>query len=315
MITFDDLPGDSPFNPKSPKPYKEWREKKLKSLPQSFKDLIVFIKDPYNLKESEIIQLVEKCNQHNLVFYRCQTITKDPQVLRAIGIQIGLTRLHANWLAEPDGLSLIRVASKDSSSPRSDFIPYTQESLNWHTDGYYHDVNQAIHGMSLHCLQHATTGGTNGFADPEILYLLTRDASSTWVESLMRADTLTIPSRGTSDEMHRPARSGPVFYLRQDGGLQMRYTMRTRSIQWRSDRSVQEAENFIRKTLNAKQSWIYQVKLTPGMGVISNNVLHCREKFVDDPSNPRIVVRARYLDHIPRTVSEIDPLPEKSFGS
>ena len=34
------------------------------------------------------------------------------------------------------------------------------------------------------------------------------------------------------------------------------------------------------------------------MGLVCNNVLHDRAGFVDDPKQPRLLYRARYLDRI-----------------
>jgi hypothetical protein len=34
------------------------------------------------------------------------------------------------------------------------------------------------------------------------------------------------------------------------------------------------------------------------MGLLCNNVLHDRSAFSDDPSRPRLLYRARYLDRI-----------------
>ena len=34
------------------------------------------------------------------------------------------------------------------------------------------------------------------------------------------------------------------------------------------------------------------------MGIVANNVLHDRSAFVDDPAQPRLIYRARYLDRV-----------------
>jgi hypothetical protein len=42
------------------------------------------------------------------------------------------------------------------------------------------------------------------------------------------------------------------------------------------------------------------------MGIVANNVLHDRSAFDDDPAQPRLVWRARYLDRVaaPRAAAE-----------
>ena len=43
---------------------------------------------------------------------------------------------------------------------------------------------------------------------------------------------------------------------------------------------------------------VLRVRLEPGMGLVCNNVLHGRAAFVDDPAQPRLLYRARYLDRM-----------------
>ena len=61
---------------------------------------------------------------------------------------------------------------------------------------------------------------------------------------------------------------------------------------------LQEAVAHIEQLLGSVQPWIYRLLLQPGMGIVANNVPHERSAFTDDPARPRLLYRARYLDHV-----------------
>ena len=80
--------------------------------------------------------------------------------------------MDANWLADEDGISQIRVSQ--ATDGRGGFIPYTDRAIRWHTDGYYHPGERRIHGMILHCVRPALSGGVNALFDHEMAYLAMR---------------------------------------------------------------------------------------------------------------------------------------------
>jgi alpha-ketoglutarate-dependent taurine dioxygenase len=246
----------------------------------------------------------------------------DKDVPRAIGAQLGLQRLDANWLADEDGISSITIsrplpptalragppegerAAWDGPAPRTKderggFIPYTDRPIKWHTDGYYHSAQRRIRAMVLHCVRPARSGGVNALLDHELAYIALRDASPRWLRALMAADAMTIPSRDDETGVARAAETGPVFSVDpHDGALQMRYTARTRSIEWKANPMTQQAVAFLERLLNDDNPFVQRVRLEAGMGLVANNVLHDRSGFVDDPASPRLLYRARYLDRI-----------------
>jgi len=83
-----------------------------------------------------------------------------------------------------------------------------------------------------------------------------------------------------------------------DGALHMRYTARTRSIEWKDDADVRAAVAALERILAAPSPHVYRLTLGPGMGLVCNNVLHDRSGFTDDPARPRLIYRARYHDRI-----------------
>ena len=65
----------------------------------------------------------------------------------------------------------------------------------------------------------------------------------------------------------------------------MRYTARTRSIEWKQDAVTLAAVASLEKLLASDSPYIYHARLKPGMGLLSNNVLHDRSAFEDDPAH------------------------------
>ncbi len=288
----------NPFDLDQPEAYARWRAAKLAAHPRRVEDLIVDVADPRALADDERTALLDRCARANMVVYRSPVTVEDKELPRLLGAQLGLHRLDANWLADEDGVSSIAVAPEDEGGPKGEFIPYTNKPIGWHTDGYYHPQARRIEGMILHCVRNAGEGGVSGLVDHERLYLALRDANPGWVRALMAADAMTIPARTDDSGVARPAQSGPVFYLRPDGGLQMRYTARTRSIEWKDEPATRAAVAAIEQLLADDPPWVFRLLLQPGMGIVANNVPHERSAFADDPHRPRLLYRARYLDHV-----------------
>jgi hypothetical protein len=153
--------------------------------------------------------------------------------------------------------------------------------------------------MVLHCVRPAKSGGETALMDFEMAYIALRDANPDWIEALMAPDAMTIPERLDDDGIARQAQSGPVFSVdAQSGALHMRYTARTRSIVWKDDDHTRQAVAFLEQLLNSDCPQVFRLQLAPGMGLVCNNVLHDRTGFDDDPSRPRLLYRARYLDRV-----------------
>lgn len=210
---------------------------------------------------------------------------------------MGLRRLDANWLADEDGISPITVAA--TAGQRAAFIPYTNRPIKWHTDGYYHPPSRPVRAMILHCVRAARSGGESALMDHELAYIAVREANPHWLRALMAPDAMTIPERCDEEGVARPAQSGPVFSVDgHSGQLHMRYTARTRSIEWKDDAPTRAAAAFLAQLLDSAGPHVLRLTLEPGMGLVCNNVLHDRAGFVDDPAQPRLLYRARYLDRV-----------------
>jgi hypothetical protein len=291
-------PDGDPFDLADEAAYRRWRDWKLRHRPADAAAITVNVADPRALTAAERHALLERIRRTNMALYRSPVLDEDPSLPRRLGAQLGLRRLDANWLAEEDGISRIEVSARtDGKEGKGGFIPYTTHGIRWHTDGYYHPAARRIHGMILHAVRPAASGGVNRLLDHELVYIALRDESPALVRALMRADAMTIPAREDDDGIARPAQAGPVFSV-EDGALHMRYTARTRSIEWHPDAEVQQAVARLAALLDAGLPGQLQLRLEPGMGLVGHNVLHDRSAFVDDPARPRLLYRARYLDRV-----------------
>ena len=288
--------GASPFDLQNADAYAVWRERKLQQAPRSAAELIVEVRDPRTLSPAEHEELLARVRRCNMAIYASPVVDEDNAIPRQLGRQFGLERLDANWLADEDGISEIQV---NNGKPRQSYIPYTSRPIKWHTDGYYNPPGRTIRGMVLHCVRNAAEGGENRLLDHELAYLLLRDENPEHVRALMQPDVMTIPERVDENDGIRPEQSGPVFSVNHaTGSLHMRYTARTRSIEWKQDDATQAAVAALEKLLAQDSSYVLHAHLEPGMGLLCNNVLHDRAAFNDDPQAPRLLYRARYHDRI-----------------
>ncbi|WP_372529277.1 TauD/TfdA family dioxygenase [Piscinibacter sp.] len=292
----------SPFDLDDDDAYRRWRDAKWASHPVRVDELVVDVADPRRLTPSEYAALLGRCATANMAIYRSPLTAADKDIPRRLAHQLGLNRLDANWLADDDGISPITVCDGDaaaSAGERAAYIPYTNRPIKWHTDGYYHPPSRRIEAMVLHCVSPAREGGANALMDHEMAYIALREANPEWVRALMASDAMTIPERCDESGVARAAQPGPVFSVTHGGSaLHMRYTARTRSIEWKADAATRAAAAFLEQLLASDAPALFRTRLEAGMGLICNNVLHDRSGFVDDPAHPRLLYRARYLDRI-----------------
>jgi alpha-ketoglutarate-dependent taurine dioxygenase len=286
---------EHPFDLERPQDYLRWRERKLARTPRRVEDLIVEVRDPRSLSDSEAAEIRRVCGAANMAVYASPLAgVADKDIARRLGERLGLSRLHANPLADEDGISSLEVAPEKSARG---YIPYSNRRLLWHTDGYYNAPEQRIRAFILHCVRPAAAGGENRLLDHEIAYLLLRDADPQYVQALSASDAMTIPANTEAGAVTRPAQTGPVFST--DGGaLHMRYTARTRSIEWRPDEATRAAAQFLQQLLDADSPHVFTLRLASGQGLVCNNVLHDRSAFTDAPGQGRLVYRARYCDRV-----------------
>ena len=289
------LPARGPFSLDDAAAYRRWRAEKLDRYPRGVGDLKVAIRDPLDLSAAERSALLERVATANLAVFSWPAPHGDSATLRAFVAQLGLRRLDHNLGAEEDGVTEIAVRPGGERT----YVPYTSRPLSWHTDGYYNPPDRQIRAWALYCAQDAAEGGANEALDHEIAYIRLRDRNPAWIAALMAPDAMTIPANASEEGTLRDAQAGPVFSVDpRDGRLHMRYSARQRNVVWRRDPATQEAAAALLALFSAGDDHILRFRLAPGQGVLSNNVLHRRDGFRDDPARPRRILRARYYDRV-----------------
>ena len=279
--------------------YQQWRSAKLDNYSAMAAAAVVPVQNAAALTASEYAAILARCRKLNLAIYSVagSSVTDKPAI-RALGRQFGLETLDMNLRADEDSITSLRVVEAVSGTH---YIPYTNRRLNWHTDGYYNRMNEQVRGIVMHCASTSASGGDNLFLDPEIAYLLLRDENPDYIKALMQPDVMTIPANIEAGIELRPAQSGPVFsVVAGSGALHMRYTARTRSIEWHHDPITRQAVGFLTELLASDSPYIIRHRLCAGQGIICNNVLHMREAFADDTTagQERLLYRARYHERI-----------------
>jgi alpha-ketoglutarate-dependent taurine dioxygenase len=283
--------------------YRHWRDAKLAEYPGSPNDLMVEISALDAPTPAETKAVLEACRRANLCLYRSRQHLGDAQGTRraiaAFARHFGLTHFESHRSAQADGIVALEVAAEGG---RHGYIPYTNRSIGWHTDGYYNYEGAArmIRSMLLHCVRCASQGGETGLLDHEIAYIRLRDENPDFIAALMHPEAMTIPANDEADGMTRAENTGPVFALDADTGkLAMRYTARKRNIRWRADAATQAATRALEQVLS-QDPFILRVKLAPGDGVICNNVLHDRIGFDLDSGLDagRLLYRIRSYDQV-----------------
>ena len=299
---YDAVPVQGPFSLLDEAAYQQWRQAKLADYPQSADDLLVTIEDGRQLTASEYQAILARLRKTNFVIYQfADPAPVDKSVIRALGRQFGLTRLDDNLCADDDSITSLQVIPEGR---KQGYIPYSNLRISWHTDGYYNDAAHRIRAMLLHCVSDAAQGGENLLLDHEICYIHLRDTNPDYIQALMQPDAMAIPPNLEQGKEIRAAMSGPVFSVDPESAqLHMRYTARTRSIKWHDDSLTREASQCISDYLASDAPYIFRHRLTPGQGVLCNNILHARTAFEDDVEGgkTRLLYRARYYDRIADT--------------
>ena len=219
-----------PFDLSDAPAYRSWREDKLGRSPTRIDALTVPLKTLGAPTKGELDAICEAVARGNLALIRCADPSGiEPGAMLGLGRHLGLTRLDANLCADEEAVSRIAVRPGGQTG---EYIPYTDRPLSWHTDGYYNPQGSEVRAWMLFCVRDATSGGENALLDPELVYIRLRDQDPAMIAALMEPDAMTVPANVAEGRELRAASTGPVFSV-IDGHLNMRYSARTRNIQWR----------------------------------------------------------------------------------
>lgn len=277
--------------------YQNWRDAKLTDYPCNIEQVRVALSSNA-LSEDESNQLIKLCQKTNFAIYHLSDpLQGDKDFVRRLGNTIGLQRLDGNLCADHDSITSLQVMD---TGRHAGYIPYTNRKLSWHTDGYYNDAESQIRGFLMHCVQAAAEGGENLLLDHEIAYIQLRDENQGYIKALMRSNAMTIPANIENGIEVRGEQTGPVFSVDKSGYLHMRYSARTRNIEWFDDEITRDAVLYLNSLLSENNPYVFRYRLRAGDGIICNNILHCRSAFTDDEQAgaKRLLYRARYFDRV-----------------
>lgn len=275
--------------------YREWRRGKLDSYPKSANEILVPIDGLQKLTGEQQAAIRRSIKRANMAIYRCRDNFVDRAAVVSFAGRFGLKRIDHHLCANADGVSELSVAA---TGVRSDYVPYSNRSLSWHTDGYYNDKQRQINAVLLHCAQSAVSGGENALLDPEIAYIRLRDEDPRFITAFEHPECMTIPANTGAEGEIRPALTGPVFSYGARGEIHMRYSARRKNISWRDDPLTAAAREFLTHILNETDGPVFHYRLQKGEGLLSNNVLHDRTAFSDGQGQQRLLYRARFFDRI-----------------
>ncbi len=276
--------------------YNIWRSRKMALAARQNSLNFINLADLANPTVKERDFILTQCNNNGFALYCCdqpETDVKIAESLRRFTDSFGLNVAESHRSAGNHGVVALKVSKNQN---QRGYIPYSRKAMNWHTDGYYNAPEHTIRSFVLHCAQPAGAGGQNQIIDPEIAYLRLRDQNPDFINALMAPDAMTIPANTEENGSVRPASIGPVFKI-ENGALSMRYTARTRSIEWSI--AAAPAAKALQNILEIETEFLVQITLQAGQGVLSNNCLHNRTSF-DPGSDPskRLMYRIRFNNRI-----------------
>ena len=283
--------------------YSYWRDHKLAlaDTKENLNRLIIEINNPLALSIHEHHEILAQIKRNNFVLYQLkhyqtkQPITLSQSQVLAINRQLGLVDYDQHLYANSKGLALI---SPSGQTDKQDFIPYTNQALNWHTDGYYNTPAQRIRTFVLFCANQANSGGQNAWIDHEILYILLREKDKKLASALIDAQAMTVPEHKVDGMVRRPISVGGVFFIDPlTKALMMRYTQRKQNVVWDNNPTLTQARLVLEQILNEKSSHHFELKMQSGQGIICHNIVHKRTGFAEQKT-PRLMIRGRYFNRV-----------------
>jgi hypothetical protein len=282
--------------------YSAWKNDKIKTFKGVNAAAPIMIESLESASFDSICEIKDRIAVTNFAVYQSQhqsqSVDECAVSLKSFAANFGLVSKETHRSEGQDGVVALATSSEKS---KQGYIPYTPKALSWHTDGYYNADDSKVLAFALHCYEPAHQGGENQLIDPEIAYIRLRDANPAFINAFFHPEAMTIPANTNEVGTVRPASVGPVFFVDQaTGRLQMRYTARTRSIEWRDDPTTRAASHWMREWLASDEEFKIELKLDKGQGILNNNVLHNRTSFVDDPSGQtqRTMMRVRFHNRI-----------------
>ena len=269
--------------------YLKWRDEKLAAYPKNVGELVVELGDMTAMTPAEKAKILETVERANMCVYTAGSAELEMNSLLALGNQLGVSHTDKSARhAQSDELTDSGILNRA--------IPFSTRHCNWHTDATYYGSDSTIQALFLLCKRPAVEGGSNKVLDHEVLYIQLRDKDPDALEVLMNKDCFNYRNPTTGEiDLHR---GGKVFWTNADGHLCHRFSFRKTDMAWSGDSDVAAAGHVLESLISDEPAHVIEGRLESGMGLISNNVLHTRERLVDsdDAAKKRLLFRARFYD-------------------
>ncbi len=291
---------DSIWNLSSNKAYLKWRKEKLKWAQELYNAPLIEIKDLANPSKAEQNEIIDRCNKTNMAIYQTPNNKSSDEVRSNIRNFAKIFNLQFAESHRSAGKEEIVAITPSNAPKQKAYIPYSKKPINWHTDGYYNAPDEQVKAMVLHCFKPAQDGGQSQLFDNEIAYIRLRDENPDFIKALMHKEAMSIPQNLEENGDLRPISIGPVFSIDKNNKLNMRYTARTRSIEWRDDKTTKQAVEFLQNLLTNGDPFLITATLKAGQGVLCNNSLHNRTGFdkQNQAKSDRLLFRVRFFNRV-----------------
>ena len=279
------------FDLDSNEDYLKWRDEKLAVYPKDVGELVVELADMTAISAAEKAKIAETVERANMCVYTAGAAQLEMDSLLALGKQLGVSRTDKSARhAQSDELTDSGILNRA--------IPFSTRHCNWHTDATYYGSDNTVQALFLLCKRPAREGGSNKVLDHEVLYIHLRDTHPDALDVLMNKNCFNYRNPATGEiDLHR---GGKVFWTNADGHLCHRFSFRKTDMAWSDESDVAGAAKALESLIADEPANVIEGRLASGMGLISNNVLHTREKLVDsdDPAEKRLLFRARFYDRV-----------------
>lgn len=279
------------FDLDSERDYQNWREEKLAGYPKNLGDLVVELGDMTAITEGERSKIMDLIERANMCVYSAGSADLSMDSLLKLGAQIGVSSTDKS----------IRHTNSDeltASGILNQAIPFTTRHVNWHTDATYYGSDKTIQALFLLCKRPAAEGGSNKVLDHEVLYIQLRDKAPDALKTLMGNDCFKYKNPKTGEICE--SLGGKVFWTNSNGDLNHRFSFRKMDMAWSENSDVLAARDILESILKTDTEHVIEGRLETGLGLISNNVVHTREKLVDsdDDATKRLLFRVRFYDRV-----------------
>lgn len=271
--------------------YQKWREEKLAVYPKNVGDLVIELADMTAISDSEKAKILELVELANMCVYTAGSADLNMDSLLKLGEQLGVTQTDKSTRhSKSDELINSKILNRA--------IPFTTKTVRWHTDSTYYGSDKTTQSVFLLCKRPAIEGGNNKILDHEILYILLRDKDPEALRTLMRNDCFQ-PKNPKTGKINEHL-GGKVFWTNSDGYLCHRFSFRKMDMAWSEDAEILAARDVLESLILNESEYVIEGRLESGMGLISNNVLHTREKLLDsdDDTKKRLLFRCRFYDRV-----------------